>query len=191
MDHGGCLRGQRETWLATTRSLRVGSTCGPSHLRGRQKKKVYCNQEPHVIALGPLRILLPCSCHCQILWAVPRCLITSLSKTLRVGAAGVAPPAWAKQDRVLLAWSAGGRDKPPQLSDSRGGHGPSPLWIPEQEPLAAPTTSEGTTKEDIVTEHHLLLLSLPRSTPALLLPMPNALGSAQTLNLCPFPGIYK
>ena len=46
------------------------------------------------------------------------------------------------------------------ISHSRGGRGPPPLGIPEQEPLAAPTTSEGTTEEDIMTEHHWLLLSL-------------------------------
>ena len=45
--------------------------------------------------------------------------------------------------------------------DSRGGHGPLPLGIPEQISLVAPTTSEGTTEKDIMTEHHLMLLSLP------------------------------
>ena len=38
-------------------------------------------------------------------------------------------------------------------------------------------------------EHHLLLLLLPESTPTLLLPLPNMLGSAQMLDHCPFPGI--
>ena len=38
-DCGGRLRGQRETWLATTGGLWVGSTCNPSHLRCWQKKK--------------------------------------------------------------------------------------------------------------------------------------------------------
>ena len=47
------------------------------------------------------------------------------------------------------------------ISDFRGGHGPLPLEVPKQEPLAVPTTSEGTTEEDTVTKHHLLLLSLP------------------------------
>ena len=47
------------------------------------------------------------------------------------------------------------------ITDSRGGHGPPPRGIPEGEPLAAPTTSEGTTEKDITMEHHLLLLSLP------------------------------
>ena len=49
---------------------------------------------------------------------------------------------WAKWDQVLLAWSTGGRGKPPVITDSRGGHGPLPLGVPEQAPLAAPITSE-------------------------------------------------
>ena len=40
----------------------------------------------------------------------------SLPKTPQLGAAGTAPPTWAKWDRVLLAWFAGIRGKPPQLS---------------------------------------------------------------------------
>ena len=47
------------------------------------------------------------------------------------------------------------------ISDSRGGHGPLLLEIPEQKSLAAPTTSEGITEKDIAMEHHLLLLLLP------------------------------
>ena len=77
------------------------------------------------------------------------------------------------------------------ISDSRGGRGPLPLGIPEQEPLAAPTTSEGTTEEATAMEHHLLLLSLPRSTPALPLPLPNALGQCQMIDHCPFSGTYN
>ena len=48
------------------------------------------------------------------------------------------------------------------ISDSRGGSGPLPLGIPEQKSLASPATPEGTAEKDIATEHHLLLLSLPR-----------------------------
>lgn len=47
------------------------------------------------------------------------------------------------------------------ISDSRGGHGPPPLGVCELAPLVAPVTSEGTTEEGIVTEHHLLLLLHP------------------------------
>lgn len=35
---------------------------------------------------------------------------------LQLGATSAAPPVWARWDRVLLAWSAGGRSKLPQLS---------------------------------------------------------------------------
>ena len=46
------------------------------------------------------------------------------------------------------------------VSDSRGGHGLPPLGVHEEAPLAVPTTSEATTEEGIVTEHHLFMLSL-------------------------------
>ena len=46
-------------------------------------------------------------------------------------------------------------------SETRAGCGPLPLGVREQAPLAAPVTSEGTTEGGVVTEHHLLLLSLP------------------------------
>ena len=42
--------------------------------------------------------------------------ILSLPKTLQLGVAGAAPPAWAKWDRMLLVWSAGKGGKPLQLS---------------------------------------------------------------------------
>ena len=51
--------------------------------------------------------------------------------------------------------------KTPVISDSRGGCGQSPLEVHEQAPLSAPITSEGTIEMDIVTKHHLYLLSLP------------------------------
>ena len=74
------------------------------------------------------------------------------------------------------------------IPDSRDGCGPPPLGITEQKPLAAPTTWEGTT-EDSVTEHHMWLLSLPwvHTRPA----AATALGSAQTIDRCPFPGTCK
>ena len=79
----------------------------------------------------------------------------SLPKTLQLGAIVAARPVWAKWDGVLPARSAGGGGgKPLQW------RGPPPLGLPEQEPLAAPTMLEGTTEEDFVMEHQLLLLSL-------------------------------
>ena len=47
------------------------------------------------------------------------------------------------------------------IPDSRGEHGPMPLAISEQKSLAAPITSESITEKDTLTEHHLMLLSLP------------------------------
>ena len=44
--------------------------------QGSAKKRGHCNPAPHIIALSPLGNHLPCSCHCQTLWAAPRCLIT-------------------------------------------------------------------------------------------------------------------
>ena len=95
----------------------MGSTCDPSHLRGWQKKKIigHCNQAPYAVALTPLGTHPPSSCHCHSgQW--PDTWSLSLCKMLQLGAAGAVPPAWAKWDRVLLAWSAGDKDKPPQLS---------------------------------------------------------------------------
>ena len=43
------------------------------------------------------------------------------------------------------------------ITDSRGGHGPLPLGVPEKTPLVAIITLE----EDIVVKHYLLLLSIP------------------------------
>ena len=43
------------------------------------------------------------------------------------------------------------------INDSRGGHGPLPLVVPEQAPPVVPNTSE----EGIAIEHYLLRISLP------------------------------
>ena len=56
----------------------------------------------------------------------------------------------------VLVWSAGGGGKPPVIPDSRGECGPPPLGKHKQKSVEAPTTSEGTAENDIVTEHHLL-----------------------------------
>lgn len=81
-----------------------------------KRKRGYCNQAPYAVALTPLGTHPSCSCHCQMLWVTPRHLVTVPSQDPTTRATGVAPPAWAKGDRVLLAWSAGSRGKPPQLS---------------------------------------------------------------------------
>ena len=70
----------------------------------------------------------------------------------------VAPPAWNKQDGVLLAWSTGGRGK--LSSESKGGCGLPPLGSWEQAPPVAQVTSEFSTKECTATKHYPFLLSL-------------------------------
>ena len=47
------------------------------------------------------------------------------------------------------------------ISGSRSGHDVPTLGVHHQAPLAVPGTSEGTTEEGTVTEHNLLLFSLP------------------------------
>ena len=43
------------------------------------------------------------------------------------------------------------------ITDSRGGHGPLPLEVPEQAPLDTPITSE----DGMMIENYLVLLLLP------------------------------
>ena len=107
-DHGSCLRGQREAWLATTGGLCVGSTCNPNHLSGWQKRNKEGNATKHHTLL--LSLLWEHTCpaaatakHAR--WH-PDTQSLSLPKILQLEAAGAAPPAWAKWNRVLLAWSA-------------------------------------------------------------------------------------
>ena len=59
-----------------------GPVSGP-HLRpqspqglAKKRKRGHCNQSPCAGALTPLGTHPLCCCHCQTLWAVPRCLIT-------------------------------------------------------------------------------------------------------------------
>ena len=80
-----------------------------------------------------------------MLRAMPTCLITVTSQYPTAKTTCAAPHVWTKQDEVLLAWSAdnGGT----VITDSRGECGQLPLEIPEQTPLVAPITSEGTTEE--------------------------------------------
>ena len=68
---------------------------------------------------------------------------------------------------MFLVWSTGGEGKPPQLclnpevGRDRYHWGGGGGGVPEQAPLAAPVTSEGTTEEGIATEQNLFLLSIP------------------------------
>ena len=62
-------------------------------------------------------------------------------------------------------------------------------------PPAAPVTSgvgkKKKKKEGTATKHHKLLLSSPRNTATLQVPLPNARGGTQTLDHCPFPKPYN
>ena len=167
----------------------MGSTCDPSHLRGwpKRKKKGHCNQAPYTVALTPLRTHPPCNCHCQMLWVTPRHLVTVPSQD------PITRSSWHStscmglvQDASCMVCRWWGKTVS-VISDSRGGHGPPPLGVPEQKSLTAPTTSEGTTEKDVVTEHHLLLLLLPWENPCPVAATANALGGAQMIDHCPFP----
>ena len=168
----------------------MGSTCSPSHLRGWQKKRGHCNQAPHVIALTFLGTHLPCSCHCQTLWAAPRCLITVPPQDPTTRSSWCRPPAWANRDRVFLAWSTGGRGKTLQLSltlEVGMAHchwGSLKNHSHPQPPQRAP--QKRTLQQNTI----CCCPHSPGSTPTQQLPLPNALCSAQTLDHCPFPGTY-
>ena len=117
------LSSQRPShWLATTGGLCVGYTCNLNHLRGWQKRKKGGTATKHHMSLlslpwehtRPAAATAKRSGRHQDTWSL------SLPKTVQLGAAGAAPPVWAKWDRVLLVWFAGSGGNPPQL-----------FWIPE------------------------------------------------------------
>ena len=83
---------------------------------GKKENRWHCNQAPYAVALTPLGTHPHSTCHCQISGQCPDTWSLSLPKTIQLGAAGTAPPSWAKRYRVLLSWPAGSRGKPPQLS---------------------------------------------------------------------------
>ena len=113
----------------------------------------------------------------------------SLPKTIQLGAVDAEPPMWTKWDRGILAWPAGGRGKPPQLSLNPEVCMAHCHWgylnkyhLQPQPPQRAPqrrTLWQNTT---------FYCSRPPGRTPTLLLPLPNALGSTHTLTYCPFPG---
>ena len=117
-DCGSHLIGQREAWFATTGGLWVGSTYDPNHLRDWQKRKKEGAATKHHTLLLPLPWdhTCPAAATDKHSGWHPDTWSLSLPKTLQLGAAGAAPPAWTKWDRVLLAWSAGGKCKLLQLS---------------------------------------------------------------------------
>ena len=94
----------------------MGSTCNPSHLRGWQKKEGTATKH-HMLLLSlawehvhTAAITTKCTGQLPVTWSL------SIPRNLQLGAACAAPPVGARQDKLLLLWSAGGRGKLPQLS---------------------------------------------------------------------------
>ena len=78
------------------------------------------------------------------------------------------------------------------FSEAEGRHGLPQMGACKWAPPAAPVTSGvgKKIKRALQPSTHMLLLSCPGNTPTLQLPLPNALGNAQMLDHCPFPGTY-
>ena len=131
------------------------------HRVAEKKKRGHCNQAPYTVALMPLGTHRPAAATVKLSGPQEDTWSLSFPGTPQLGTAGAAPPAWAKWDRVLLVWSACSGSNHSVILDSRVGHGPLSLGMPEQKSLADPTTSEGTTEKDIAMECHLLVLSHP------------------------------
>ena len=142
----------------------MGFTCYPSHLRGWQKRKKRapqpstihcCSYSPGNEHTCPAAATAKRSGWWLDTWSL------SLPKTLQLGAAGAAPPAWAKWDRVLLEWLVGSGGKLPELSlipEVGMAHIP---WGYLNKNHLQPHSPQGTIEEGIVTEHHLLVLLHP------------------------------
>ena len=116
------------------------------------------------------------------------CPVVALPKTLQLGAAGAAPSMWAKWDRGLLTWSARGGGKPLQISLTPEVGMAHHHWgymnknhLQLQQPQRAP--QRGTLQWNTT-----CCSRFPGSTRTVPLPLPNALGSAQMLDHCPFSG---
>ena len=82
---------------------------------GVGKKKKHSYQVPY-ITLTLLGTHLPAAALPNSLDSAQMLDHSFFPRLLKTGAAAAAPTAWARWDGVLLAWSAGGGGKPPQLS---------------------------------------------------------------------------
>ena len=149
-------------------------------------------QAPYTVALTSLGTHHPAVATAKHCGWCPDNWSLSIPKTIQLGVAGAVPLLWAKRDRGLLAWPAGGRGKLPQLPLTPEVGMAHCHWeylnknpLQPQPPQRAPwrmTLQENTT---------CYFSCSPGSTPTLLLPLPNALGSSQMLDHCPFPGTYN
>lgn len=81
----------------------------------KKEKRGHCNQALYTVALTLLGTYPPCSCHCQMLWVMPRHLVTVLSQDPTTRSNWYSTICVGSVEQVLLAWSAGSRGKLPQL----------------------------------------------------------------------------
>ena len=110
---------------------------------------------PPVGALTPLGTHPPCCCRCQMLWAVPTCLIsvTSQDPATRSSLHSTSYVAYVRWVASCMVYRRQGQTTT-VITDSRDGHGPI---VPEQALPAVPITSD----EGIAIKHKMLLISLP------------------------------
>ena len=107
-NHRCHLRNQKDVWPSTTRGLWTGSSYSPS-LKRSAKNRALQPRTTHRFSHSPGNKPY-CCWHCQMLRGLPtHAWSLSLPRTLQLGAACSAPPAWAKWDRVCHVWSTGGR----------------------------------------------------------------------------------
>ena len=76
----------------------------------------HCNYVPYTVAHTLLGTYLPCSCYCQMLWAVPRHLVNVPSQDPKTRSSLCSTSCMGKLGQGLLSWSAGSGGKTPQLS---------------------------------------------------------------------------
>ena len=96
---------QRGMWPATTRGSVNRLHLQPQSPPRSTKKRALQLSTTHCCSHSP-GTHPPCCCHCQTPKVVPRSLITVPSQDPATRSSLCIPPVWAKQDRVLLAWSA-------------------------------------------------------------------------------------
>ena len=77
------------------------------------------------------------------------------------------------------------------IPESRGGHGPLPLGIPEQNHLQPQPPQRAPQRRALWLNTTWCFSQSPMNTPELQLPLPNVLGSAQKLDNCPFSGTHN
>ena len=166
----------------------MGSTCDPSHLRGWQKEKKRALQPSTICCCfhspgNTPTLQLPLPNALGSAQTLGHCLFPK--PTTRKGWCSTS--FMAKWDRVLLEWSAGGRGKPPQLSLIPEVGAAHCHWGYLNKNHLQPQPSQRALQRTLLQTTCCSSHPLGR-TPALLMPLSNALGSAQMLDHYHFPG---